>query len=637
MPLPSEIQIVPLDFDTIRRDLKRYLQNQTLFQDYNFEGSTISTLIDVLAYDAYYHGWYTNFAVNEVFLHTAQIRNSVVSAARQLGYIPRSISSAIAQVDVVCSGLSADEGTVNLPRYTPFTTTTGAGTFTYYNVQSLTARVPSGSANASFVGVELYEGVKVTQTFEVTSTNYSTIGTRLVLPNQDIDTRTLTVSVRPSVGSAVGTLYSRVDTLLPVTSSSQVFFLWENNDGVYEIQFGDDRLGKNVQVGQEVVVEYLVSRGADGNGAGTFTFAGNLSSLVGTTAGVTVSVSLSNQNIPSFGGASRESIESIKKNAPNLYQTQGRIVTPTDARTILLSEYSGIDSISVWGGEENDPPNYGKMYLSLKPINGERFGTAQQEVMLSRILRPKSLPTIAYEFVDPDYLYVVIDTEVRYSPALTSRTQTQLAELVNQAIINYTQTNLGQFGSVFRHSQVARAIDGAEQSIVSNTTTVQMEKRVRVSSSVRSYELNFANPIFASTPVNNLAVVTSRLGSQRFSHRDRGNVIRTDCYIENSAETMHIYRDDIHEGKVLVRSDVGTVDFDAGKVTLRGISILGITTNYIGELVVRAIPRIADLRPQRAQILISSPATVGIRMVPDLLDRTMSSTGRLLNGGVTFA
>ena len=635
MPLPSEIQIVPLDFDTIRVDLTRFLKNQPLLKDYNFEGSALATLIDVLAYDAYYHGWYTNFAVNEVFLQTAQLRNSVVSAARQLGYIPRSVSSAVAEVDLNITGLDANEGTVELPRYTPFTSTTSAGTFTYYNIDARSLDAAQ-LTSVTFPNVELYEGVKITQTFDIDSTNFSESGTRLVLPNDAIDTRTITVSVQTSAESTTSTTYQKVSSLVPVTATSTVFFLFENNDGVYEIQFGDDRIGRNLRIGQRVIVEYLVSRGKDGNGASSFSFAGSLGDLVGVTTGVQISVALSNANLPAAGGAARETIDSIKKNAPNLYQVQNRVVTPGDARTILLTEYSGIDSISVWGGEDNDPPTYGKMFLALKPINGERFGIAQKQQILTKVLRPKSLPNVAYEFVDPDYIYVSIDTEVRYSPALTGKSTTELSDLIKQNITNYAQTNLGQFGSVFRYSQISKVIDTTEQSIQSNITTVRMEKRITIAPSTGSYVMDYANPIFPSTSVNNLAVVTTRVGTQRFSHLDRGNVLRPDCYLENSAETLQIYRDDPAEGRVLVRANVGTVDFTTGRVTLHGFYPKNITTNFINELVIRVIPSVSDLIPRRAQIILVPPTFVTVRVVADLLDRSTSSTGRIVNGGIVF-
>lgn len=636
MPIPSEIQIVPLDFDAIRTDLKRFLQSQSTLKDYNFEGSALATLIDVLAYDAYYHGWYTNFAVNEVFLQTAQIRNSVVSAARQVGYIPRSVSSAVAEVDVTVSGLAADEGVVNLPRYTPFTTTTTAGSLTFYTVTPATLTATSTATAVTFSNVELYEGVKIKEVISITSSNYSTAGTRITIPANNLDTRTLTVAVYPDGQSTTATIYARASSAVPVTSTSTVYFLFENNDGNYEIQFGDNRIGKNLAIGQRVEIEYLSSRGADGNGAGTFDFAGTLSSIVGTVTGVTVSAVLSNTNLPAAGGDDRESLESIKKNAPNMYQIQGRIVTASDARTVLLSEYSGIDSLSVWGGEDNNPPVYGKIFFALKPVNGERFGPVQKNTMRDKILRPKSPPTLNYEFIDPDYLYVMVDSEIRYAPSLTSLSTTELVELVKQSIQNYTQTTLGQFGSVFRYSQLSRVIDNAEQSIQSNVTSITMEKRVKIQTGQRSYQLNFSNPIFESTAATPSVVVTSRAKSQLFSYIDQSGIVQTECYVENQGAQLHVYRDGIGEPKIIVRRDIGVINFDTGVVELQDFVPRNITNNFENEFTLQAIPRVSDLRAQRAQIILVPVNNISLRVIPDLLDQSTAAYGRLVNGRVVF-
>ena len=636
MPIPSEIQIVPLDFDAIRTDLKRFLQSQSVLKDYNFEGSALSTLIDVLAYDAYYHGWYTNFAVNEVFLQTAQIRNSVVSAARQVGYIPRSVSSAVAEVNITVSGLAANEGVVNLPRYTPFTTTTDAGSLTFYTTTPTSIVASSNATSVTFSSVELYEGVKIEDTVTITSTNYSESGTRITIPAKNLDTRTLTVAVYPDSQSETATIYDRATSAVPVTSTSTAYFLFENNDGNYEIQFGDNRIGKNLAVGQRVVIEYLASRGADGNGADTFSFAGTLSNIVGTTANVTITATLSNANLPAAGGEDREGLESIKKNAPNMYQIQGRIVTASDARTVLLTEYNGIDSLSVWGGEDNDPPVYGKIFFALKPVNGERFGPVQKNAMLNKILRPKSPPTLSYEFVDPDYLYVVVDSEIRYATSLTARSSTELGELVKQSIQNYTQTTLGQFGSVFRYSQLSRIIDNAEQSIQSNVTSITMEKRVRIQPGLRSYQLNFANPIFESTAAAPSVVVTSRIKNQTFSYVDQIGILQTECYIENEGSSLHVYRDGIGEPKIVVRRDIGMINFDTGMVSLQDFVPRNITNNLENEFTIHAVPRVSDLRAQRSQIISVPTDNISLRVIPDLLDRTTSAYGRLVNGRVVF-
>lgn len=635
MPLPSEIQIVPLDFNVIRADLKRFLQSQTLLKDYNYEGSVLSTLIDLLAYDAYYHGWYTNFAVNEVFLQTAQIRNSIVAAARQVGYVPRSVSSAVGIVDIAVAGIDTTEAVIELPRYVKFTSNTGGDVRTFYTVNATSIQTFAEST-VTFTGIEIYEGVKLAQQFTIAPSDIQSSGVRLTLPNETIDTRTLTISVKPEPNSSTSFIYEKATTAVTISPTSNVFFLFENNDGTYDIQFGDGQLGRNLSAGQQVIADYLISSGALGNGANTFNFSDSLSKLVTTTTGVTVSVGLNNINIPSYGGADRESNDSIKKNAPAIYQVQGRIVTPEDARTVLLTEYGSIQSVSIWSGEDNDPPTYGKMFIALKPFNGEKFGLVQKDNIVDKILRPKALPTLAFEFVDPDYIYIPIQIEAKYTPALTSRNTSELADIIADTVTQYAETTLGQFGSVFRYSQISKLIDSAEQSIQSNISAVKLEKRFRVVTSSGSYTLDFANPLFVSTVDNQIVTLTSRVGSQRFSHEDRTGTIRQGCYLENSGSVINIYRDEPSEGKILVKSNVGSINFASGKVTFTTLYPSAITTNYIGELRVQAIPNTSDIIARRSQIIRIPLESVNVRVVPDLLDRQETTTGRVVNGAIVF-
>lgn len=635
MPLPSEIQIVPLDFDRIRTDLKRYLQSQPLLQDYNYEGSALSTLIDLLAYDAYYHGWYTNFAVNEVFLQTAQIRNSVVAAARQVGYIPRSISSAVATVDVVLTNIDTTEATIEMPRYVKFTSNAGGNIVTFYTTDARTQETFAEST-VTFSEVELYEGVNLTQTFTIGSGDLQSAGVRLTIPNQNVDTRTITVSVKPQANSVTTFVYERANAITPVRPTSNVYFLFENNEGSYDIQFGDGYVGRNLTAGQQVTIDYLISSGVQGNGANTFTFADTLSRLVVNTTGVIVAATLSNANVPASGGAAQESIESIKKNAPAVYQAQGRIVTPEDARTVLLTEYNGIESLSVWGGEDNDPPTYGKMFLALKPFNADKFASIQKTTIINKILRPKSLPILSFEIVDPDYLYIILDVEAKYTPSLTTKNTSELADIIVDALVNYAQVSLGQFGSVFRYSQISRLIDTAESSIQSNVTGVKLEKRFQSVPTTGSYVLEFANPIFTSSNTNNLVTVTSKIGIQRFSHIDQLGLVRTDCFVENDTSTLNVYREDPVEGRLIVYPSVGTVNFDTGTVTFTNFYPQNVTTNYRGDMRIQAIPYTSDIIARRSQIVRVLEESINIRVVPDLLDRRGTTSGRIVNGSIVF-
>lgn len=633
MDTTSNIQIVPLDFDTIRADLKRYLQAQTEFQDYNFEGSSLSLLLDILAYDAYYHGWYTNFAVNEVFLQTAQVRNSVVAAAKQVGYIPRSVTGSTAEVDVTVNDVEPEEGTLLLPKYASFQSNVSGTVFTFYTLNDALI-YPNGNTNVTFTGVQLREGTLLTQTYDITSTNYSDTGTVLRVLNQNVDTTTISVTVTPP-SSPIAYLYTRATSAVAVNATSNVYFLFETTAGDYEIQFGDGRLGRNLNIGQQVIITYLDSRGSASSGANTFVYTGNALGTVSQTSNV--STTLSNVNIPSYGGAPRESIESIKRLAPNIYQTQGRIVTPDDARVILLSEVTGIDSLTIWGGEDNDPPTYGKMFVCLKPINAERFGPTQKAQIIKNVLRPKASPTLSFETVDPDYIYLVTDSEVRYTSASTALSIQELQQTVSTAIQNYATQYLGQFGSYFRYSQLSRIIDTAEISIQSNMSTVLLEKKFRVNAGVANYTLNFANPLFASgTTVGiggyanaaGVISVSSKIGTQTFSHIDEFGFVQKFCWVENEGTALHVYKTDANNTSITIKSNVGSVDFAAGVVTFTNFSPRAITTNLINELRIRAIPLNSDVAPNRSQIILLPSGNIKITMVEDLLNRRNTTTGR---------
>ena len=633
MASTPDIQLVPLDFDLIRDELKRFLKDRSEFQDYNFEGSALSLLVDVLAYDAYYHGWYTNFAVNEVFLQTAQIRNSVVSAAKQVGYIPRSVTGSRAEVDVTIGGVSAGEGSLLLAKYTKFRSNAAGTLFDFYTMDD-TLVYPHANTTITMKGVELREGTLLTQVYDVTQDTWTSSGTTLRVLNQNVDTTTLNVLISPTTDSEITYEYTRATSAATVNSTSNVYFLFETNTGDYEIQFGDGRVGRNLSIGQQVTARYLVSRGATSTGANNFTFLGGGLGTVSNTSNVTIV--LSNVNIPAHGGAARESIESIKRLAPNIYQTQGRVVTPDDARAVLLSEVSGIDSLTVWGGEDNIPPKYGKMFICLKPVDAERFGPTQKNTIIKQVLRPKSSPILSFEAVDPDYIYLVTDSEVRYTQAHTALSIQELQTTVRNAIDNYRRTQLGQFGAYFRYSQLSSAIDDAHVSLVSNMTALLLEKRLPIVAGSSSYTVKFSNPLFyplqlsrlGGTSTGNTIAVSSKVEGQLFSHVDESGLTQKYCWIQNDGADVHVYKTSTNSTPLLVKSDVGTVNFDTGTISFTNFTPKAITTNLISELKIRAIPFNSDIAPTRDQIILLPPENIVITMVNDLLNRQNTTAGR---------
>jgi len=597
----------------------------------------LSLFLDVLSYDAYYHGWYANFVVNEVFLQTAQIRNSVVAAAKQVGYIPRSVTASTAEVDVTIRNVSSSESIITFPKYTKVASNVAGEQFTFYTLED-TVVYPNGNTSVTLRGVELREGTLLTQTYTITPQNFSNTGTTLRVFNQNVDTTTLSVAVRPTVGNTQSYVYKQATSSVTVNSTSNVYFLFETNEGDYEIQFGDSRLGRNLTPNNQVIIQYLDSRGVAATGANTFTYAGSsLGAISGTT---NVSIELSNINIPAYGGAPRESIESIKRLAPNIYQAQGRVVTPDDARTILLSEVSGIDSLSIWGGEDNDPPAYGKMFISLKPVNAERFGPTQKQNIINKVLRPKALPIVSFEAVDPDYIYLVVNSEVRYSPALTALSLAELQETILTAIDTYATLDLGQFGSHFRYSQLSRVIDAAEISVQSNMSSILLEKKLRIEPGTTNYTVKFANPLFQSVgtsqfgegSANNVVSITSKIGTQTFTHVDESGIKQKLCWTQNIGNQMDIYRAGADNVTQVVKYNVGRVDFDAGTVTFSNFAPQNISTNLISELKLRAIPLNSDVQPNRNQIILLPVENISLSIVSDLLNRRNTTVGRTMVG-----
>lgn len=626
----TNIQIVPLDFDIIRGDIKRYLQAQSEFKDYNFEGSALSLLIDILSYDAYYHGWYTNFAVNEVFLQTAQIRNSVVAAAKQVGYIPRSVTGSTAEVDITVANIASSVASITLPKYAKFLSTVTGQTFEFYTLAD-TLVYPDGATTVTMSGIPLREGTLLTQDYTIDGTTYSNTGTTLRVFNQNVDTTTLQVAVSPTSNTDVAYIYTQATSAVTVNATSNVYFLFETSAGDYEIQFGDNRLARNLSVGNRVIIKYLVSKAAESAGANTFTYSGNTLSPNTTT----VSVSLSNVNLPAAGGAPRESIESIKRLAPNIYQAQGRIVTPEDARAILLAEVTGIDSLAIWGGEDNDPPAYGKMFVSIKPVNAEALGPTQKQNIIKNVLRPKALPILSFETIDPDYIYLVANIEARYSPAITSLTLQELQQQITTAVVNYTTQTLGQFGSNFRYSQFSRVIDNSEISIQSNMSSVVLEKRIRVETGTTSYLVKFANPLFQPAGTsdtgganNTLVSITSKFNTQTFTHVNEAGLLQKLCWIQNDGAAIHVYASDATNTIIKVKSNVGQVNFDTGTITFTNFSPRNITTNLISQLIIRAIPVNSDVIPNRNQIILLPSNNITVSLISDLLNRRNTTVGR---------
>lgn len=549
----KRIQVSELDFDAIKTNLKTFLQGQTEFQDYDFEGSGLSVLLDVLAYNTHYNGIYTNLAVNECFLDSASKRASVVSLAKMLGYMPRSAACATATVNASITSPTSSPSTVTIPAMQPFTTSIDNVSYTFYNRSAVTtARTNVGTYN--FTGLILTEGTPLQYKYTMAP------GVRFIIPNANADLNTLTVSVQETSSSDVYEVFTRADTLTDVTEVTHAYFIKEIDDGLYEISFGNDNLGKALSNGNVVTLDYMVSSLEAANSASSFTYGG--ATLAGSSLSVTSTAVAS-------GGASPEAIEEIKFNAPKYYAAQNRAVTPDDYKAIILKNFPEAQTISVWGGEDNNPPVYGKTYICIKPRDASKLTNLQKEFIKNNILQSRNIVSITPEIVDPEFFNIKVTAFVYYNPRATTKTPTQLETIVKNAIMRYNDEDLERFDSVLRYSKLTKTIDEADPSIVNNITRIMIRHPHAVTYNIPTqYVLDLINPI-------------SQDGGKQ------GEVFAsTGFYIPNSNE-IHYLDDDANGNirlyyvntnfeKVIVTPDIGTINYDTGSVVVRSLTIRAI-------------------------------------------------------------
>ena len=474
----KKITTAELDFDQIKSNLKSFMQGQTEFQDYDFEGSGLSILLDVLAYNTHYNALYTNLAVNESFLDSASKRSSVVSLAKNLGYVPKSASAARAIVDVIVRSTANSYSTLTIPKYSAFNTSIDNTTYTFYNLGDTTASLVNGAY--TFSDMTLVQGTPLTYSYTVAD------GVKYILPNNFIDLNTLIVSVQESSSSSVYTNYTKATTLNQLNSSSLIYFIKEIEDQYYEIYFGDGVLGKLLDSGNVVNFEYMVTDRAAANGSRIFSYGGT--PLDGG------NVSIVTQSVAS-GGDDAEGIESIRFNAPKAFSTQDRAITIDDYKHIILTDFTPANSVQVWGGEDNNPPVYGKVFITVKPHDSDVLSDSDK-ASLTTILKTKNVVSVTPEIVDAEFIKIQINTSVYYNSKVTSSTPSQLKTMVFQTIKDYNTNNLEIFDGIFRQSKISSLIDSTDDSFVGNVTTVKLHKELTPAYNVIStYSIDLLNPL----------------------------------------------------------------------------------------------------------------------------------------------
>ena len=579
----ERLNVTSLDFDQIKNNLKTFLQSQPDLADYNFEGSALSTIIDVLAYNTFYNSFNANVNMNEIFLDTAQIRNNVVSHAKSLGYVPRSITSAFAEIDVIVNAPAGTPSSLNMPRGTSFSTTLDGKNYSFVNLEAVTIVPASGIYK--FPAVRVNQGTIRTQSYIVDDTSTAQ---KYEIPDNNIDTATLIVRVKTNAASTDFEIYTLVTNIVDVTSTTNAYFLQEGIDKQYEIYFGDDVFGRKLVAGNIVELEYLVTDGATSNDATVFKLTGNVSGNTNATVNLVSKAG---------GGSAAETTDSIKFNAPLSFLSQNRVVTADDYKAIVKNNYTNTESISVWGGEEQAVPEYGKVFLSIKPKNAETLTESQKQFIKDSILKSKNLVSITPEIVDPDFTFIKLEAFFKYDPNLTSLTAGELKNAVIATITNYNDTNLKKFDGVFRASQVTSAIDATNAAILNTIMRVNMQKRLTPTiGTALKYELAFSSSFSTNFPAGGSIIDSTEFVMNGFNHKMQ-DIATTDANIRK----IQLYRISNNQ-KIITTEDAGTVDINKGLVTLTNFN----PASVVGDnayITITATPSSSDLAPKRNQLL----------------------------------
>ena len=465
--MADRLNISELDFDLIKQNLKDFLRNQTEFQDYDFAGSGLNVLLDVLAYNTHYNAYYLNMVANESFMDSAALRNSVASHAKRIGYVTRSARAPRAIVNITVSTQTTTAGSLTIPRgYIFFSSQIDGITYKFVTLDSYT--VAKTGTDFLFTNIPIYQGSLLSYSF---NNSYSSNPKQLfTIPSTDIDTSSLVVNVRQSSGNTTSVVYEMSEDVLNIQSDSEVYFLQEGKDGRYDIYFGDNTIGKKIPDGGIVTVEYLITQGEAANKANSFIGTASISGYT--------SINI-NEISSASGGSARETVDEIKFAAPLSLLSQNRAVTKNDYIRLIQQKYPQFEAVNVWGGEENNPPIYGKVFISAKPKLGFEVTQTEKEYVKETILKPMSMLTVTPEIVDIDYNYLKITSSVYYNKTKYNGSQSQLEDGVRTTIQNYTSTNLNQFNTYLNFSGLETSIDSYNRSIVSNQAELFVAKKFR--------------------------------------------------------------------------------------------------------------------------------------------------------------
>lgn len=595
----SNLRIAELDFDQIKTNLKNYLKAQDEFSDYDFEGSGLSVLLDVMAYNTHYNAYLANMVVNEMFLDSAVKRSSAVSIAKHLGYTPVSARGAVANLDIVVTSPTGLPTTLTMDRYTPFTSTVDGTAYTFLTTEAKTAtRV---GTTYTFADVDVKEGTLLSYSYAVSDT---TPAAKYEIPSEGVDTTTLKVNVQTSSSDTTSTTYTLSTDITGVDELSKVYFLEQNPQGKYQIYFGDGVIGKALASGNIITIQYMVASGAAVNVSSTTTQTFAAGGTIGGSSNITATV-----NSNSTGGADAESITSIKFNAPRVNASKNRAVTAVDYEALILANYAGAESVSVWGGEDNDPPYYGKVMISLKPYSNYTISDATKENIKNTILKTKQALTVSPVFVDPVYYYVNTTVDIDYNSSITTLSSDQIKALVTTAISTYFTTNLQKFNKEYVHSSLINSILDSNSSITSALITLKLQRRFIPTLNTTNVftgdtALKFRNAIKPGTITSSFFYISVNGVQTKVKITDLPD---TTPASDTGTGTLRLVNT---VNNLIVSSNIGSVDYGTGIISISGITPTGIPTGVADIRISAAIQEANyNLVVSRNEILVQDDTT----------------------------
>lgn len=545
----AALRITELDFLSIKENLKTFLRSQNEFQDFDFEGAGMSVLLDVLAYNTHYMGYYLNMVGNEMFLDSAQLRNSIISHAKLMNYVPGSAQGALSRININVTPSNSEDAnntSLTLEKYTRLLGQDIDG-INYPFVTLYSNTVSKSGQSFNFSNVYVKQGEVTTLQYLVDSSNPNR---RFEIPSQNVDTTSVVITVQESSSNTDIKSYTLANDLTEVTANSTVYWLEENDTLTYSFYFGDDYLGKKPKDGNIVTCTYLDNVGSISNNITGFTFVDLIGGEYSDNVSVTSAVS-------SYGGVEKESVEQVKFRAPYFYTTQNRAVTQNDYETLILKDYNYIDSVSVWGGEDNDPIVYGKVFISLKTNGNYELTNLEKERIKEELIQKRNVLTVTPEIIDPDYVFVIIKGNVTYNSQLTSLDDGALLSLVKAAITDYSDKELNTFSSVFRKSKLQQYIENCDPSITGSDIQIYVQKRFLLdTTNITTYNIQYKLPI------------------RQLPHKDKMTSFPQIQVNDNSGISRNVFFEEIPEARTGIHS-VKIIDGGRSFTRVPTVTILG--------------------------------------------------------------